>query len=88
MLVDRLDCLGRKLQCDPFLLFRNIKALGLEVGIKPPFGLVVRVRDLVPCLRTLSCDFTNPCHNSLIFKIFLKKDCKYREKPANNPKRV
>ena len=65
MLVDGLDRLGRHLQRDPLVFFRNEKALFLKIWVESTLRLVVRVRNIVTYLRSFSGYLTNSCHIQL-----------------------
>ena len=60
--IDVPDAFRGYLQRDVLVFLRNEKFFCLQVGIKYPFGLVVRVRNLVSRHVCLPCNFTNPCH--------------------------
>jgi hypothetical protein len=77
-LIDGAQSFYRNFQRNPFILFGQIKTLGLQVGKKPAFGLHIGVRNLMACHRNLACNLTYSCHD-LKFK-----DGKGAEKPPNN----
>jgi len=62
MLVDGLDCFGRHFQGYPTILLRNEKALFLQIREESALSFIVRVRNIVPHLRSFSGDFTNSGH--------------------------
>lgn len=50
---------GTDLQRNPSAFLFAPEAFGFQVGIETPFGLFVRVGDVVADLRHLTRDFTN-----------------------------